>query len=126
MFYIIPIPSKKSFTKLLDSVKSLCQIGDDVVDMLGADRQADRVLLNADVGQFLGGELGMGGGGRVDDQALHISDVRQQREDLQVVDERKGFLLAALDVECKDGRAAVGEILLIQGVVGVVGQAGDG
>ena len=64
--------------------------------MLGADRQADRVLLNADVGQLLRGELSMGGGGRVDDQALHISDVRQQREDLQVVDERKGFLLACL------------------------------
>ena len=123
VLYNIPVPSK-SLYKLLDSVKSLCQISDDVVDVLGADRQANRVLLNADVGQLLGGELGMGGGGRVDDQALHISDVRQQREDLQVVDERKGFLLAALDVEGKDGRAAVGEILLIQGVVGVVGQAG--
>ena len=36
VFYRIPVPSK-SLYKLLDSVKSLCQIGDDVVDMLGAD-----------------------------------------------------------------------------------------
>ena len=66
----------------------------------------------------------MGGGGRVDDKALHVSDVGQQREDLQVVDELKGFLLAALDVEGEDGRTAVGEVLLVQGVVGVVRQAG--
>ena len=33
---VIPVPSK-SLYKLLDSVKSLCQIGDDVIDVLGAD-----------------------------------------------------------------------------------------
>ena len=92
--------------------------------MLGADGQADGVLVDAHILQLLGGQLGVGGGGRVDDQALHVSDVGQQREDLQVVDELKGFLLAALDVEGEDGRTAVGEVLLVQGVVGMVGQAG--
>lgn len=66
----------------------------------------------------------MGGGGRVDDQALHVGNVGQQREDLQMVDEFKGFLLAALDVEGEDGCTAIGEVLLVQGVVGVVRQAG--
>ena len=79
--------------------------------MLGADGQADGVLVDAHILQLLGGQLGVGGGGRVDDQALHVSDVGQQREDLQVVDELKGFLLAALDVEGKDGSTAVGEVL---------------
>ena len=92
--------------------------------MLGADGQADRVLLDADVSQLLGGKLGVGGGGRVDDQALHVGNVGQQREDLQMVDEFKGFLLAALDVEGEDERTAVGELLLIQVVDCVVRQAG--
>ena len=92
--------------------------------MLGADGQADGVLVDAHILQLLGGQLGVGSGGRVDDQALHVSDVGQQREDLRVVDELKGFLLAALDVEGEDGRTAVGEVLLVQGVVGMVRQAG--
>ena len=66
----------------------------------------------------------MGRGGRVDYKALDIGDIGQQREDLQMIDELEGLLLAALNVEGEDRRAAVGEILLIQGVVGVVGQAG--
>ena len=36
----------------------------------------------------------------------------------------KGFLAAALDVKGKDGSAAVGEILLVQGVIGVIRQRG--
>ena len=66
----------------------------------------------------------MGRGGRVDYKALDIGDIGQQREDLQMIDELEGLLLAALDVEGEDRRAAVGEVLLIQGVVGVIGQAG--
>ena len=42
-------------------------IGNDVVDMLGADGQADGVGLDALVQQLLGGELGVSGGGRVGD-----------------------------------------------------------
>ena len=66
----------------------------------------------------------MGRGGRVDYKALDIGDIGQQREDLQMIDELEGLLLAALNVEGEDRCAAVGEVLLIQGVVGVIGQAG--
>ena len=82
MFYIIPVPSK-SLYKLLDSVKSLCQVGDDVVDVLGADRQADRVAADAYIGKLRIGELAVGRGGRVDYKALDIGDISQQREDLR-------------------------------------------
>ena len=108
----------------LDCVQRLIEIGDDVIDVLGADGQTDRVAADAYIGKLRIGELAVGRGGRVDHKALDIGDIGQQREDLQMIDERKGLLLAALDVEGKDGRAAVGEVLLIQGVVGVVGQAG--
>ena len=60
----------------------------------------------------------------MDDQTLDVSHICQQREDLQVVDELECFLTAALDVEGEDGSAAVGEVLLIQGVVGVIRQRG--
>ena len=90
--------------------------------MLGADGQADGVLVDLLLGQFGVVQLAVGGGSRVDDQALHVGHVGQQGEDLQVVDELEGFLAAALDIKGKDGGAAVGEILLIQRVVGVVGQ----
>ena len=90
--------------------------------MLGADGQADGVLVDLLLGQFGVVQLAVGGGSRVDDQALHVGHVGQQGEDLQVVDELEGFLAAALDIKGKDGGAAVGEILLIQRVVGVIGQ----
>ena len=100
MFYIIPVPSKSLYI-LLDSVKSLCQVGDDVVDVLGADGQADRVAADAHIGKLRIGELAVGRGGRVDYKALDIGDIGQQREDLQMIDELEGLLLAALDVEVK-------------------------
>ena len=61
----------------------------------------------------------MGGGGRVDDQALHIGHIGQQGEDLEFVDKPLSLLQAALDLKGKNRGAAVGEILLIQGVVRV-------
>ena len=62
----------------------------------------------------------MGRGRRVNHQALCIRDICEQRENLQVVDEGKGLLLSALDVEGEDGRAAVREVLLIERMIRVV------
>ena len=39
--------------------------------------------------QLLCGQLRVSGGCRMDDQALNVSNVCQQREDLQLVDELK-------------------------------------
>ena len=64
MFYIIPVPSK-SLYKLLDCVQRLIEIGDDVIDMLSADGQADRVAADAYIGKLRIGELAVGRGGRV-------------------------------------------------------------
>ena len=107
-----------------DGCETGFEVGDDIVDVLGADGQADGVLVDLLLGQLLVGQLAVGGGSRVDDQALHVGHVGQQGEDLQVVDELEGFLTAALDVKGEDGSAAVGEILLVQGVIGVIGQGG--
>ena len=107
-----------------DGCEACLQIGDDVIDVLGADGQADGVLIDLLLGPLLIIQLAVGGGGRVDDQTLHVRNVCQQGEDLQVVNELEGFFAAALDVEGEDGCAAVGEILLVQGVIRVIGQRG--
>ena len=88
------------------------------------ERQLARLSLpdEHDAAQLLRRELGVSRGRRVDDERLHIRDVGQQGEDLQRVDEREGLLLPAPDVEGEDAAAAVGEILLIEGVVRVVRQ----
>ena len=107
-----------------DGCEACLQIGNDIIDVLGADGQADGVLVDLLLGQLGIGQLAVGGGGRVDNKALHVRHVGQQREDLQVVDEGKGFLAAALDVKGKDGCAAVGEILLVQSVIRMIRQRG--
>ncbi len=48
---------------LLDCLECLLQIGDQVVGILGTDGQADGVLVDALVQQFLLAELAVGGGG---------------------------------------------------------------
>ena len=121
-----PVPRTDLFVffRGLHRREALFQVGDDVVDVLRADGQADGGRGDTLVGQILRRQLGVGGGGGVDDQTLHVGHVGQQGEDLQVVDEAEGRLLSALDLEGEDAGAAVGEVLLVQGVVGVVGQAG--
>ena len=70
--------------------------------MLGADRQPDRVAVDVLGSKLLVRQLAVGRGRRVDDKGLHVRHIGKQGEDLQVVDEDVGLLLAALDVEGED------------------------
>ena len=47
-----------------DGCEACLQIGDDVIDMLSADGQADGVLIDLLFGQLLIVQLAVGGGGR--------------------------------------------------------------
>ena len=53
--------------------------------MLGTDGKADRIGFDALIQQLLGGKLGVGGGGRVDDKGFYIRHVGQKRENFQAV-----------------------------------------
>ena len=107
---------------LSDGFEGGLEVGEDVVDVLGADGQADGIGADALVGELLPGQLAVGRGGRVDDQALDVRDVGEQGEDLQIVDELMGLGLAALDLKGEDGAAAVREVLLVERMVRVVRQ----
>ena len=85
--------------------------------MLRTDGKADGAGRNALVFQLRFRQLGMGGGSRMDHQALHVRHVGQQGEYLQVVDKLPGRFLAAFDLKSEDGGAAVGEILLVQRMI---------
>ena len=106
----------------LHSIETVFQIGNDVVNVFGADGKADGVLMDARRIKLLVGELRVGGGGGMDDERFYIRDVGEQREDFQTVDEAEGFFLAALDIKREDRTAAVGEVFLIQRVVGMIGK----
>ena len=60
----------------------------------------------------------------MDDEALDVGDVGEQREYLQIIDESPRLFAAALDAEGKDRSSAVGEIFFVQGVIGMIGQRG--
>lgn len=77
--------------------KSLFQIGKNIVDMLGADGQADGVGLDARIQHLPGSRLGVGGGCGMNHQGLPIGNIGKQREDFQIVDELVRLLLAALN-----------------------------
>ena len=92
--------------------------------MLGADGQPDGAGENPLLRLLLRGQLGVGGGGRVDDQALGVGYVGQQGEQLQVVQEAEGPLLSPFQVHSEDGAAAPGEIPPVQAVVRMVRERG--
>ena len=92
--------------------------------MLGADREADGVGLDALVEQLLSRKLAVGGGGRMDHQGLHVGHVCQQGKDFQTVDKLVGFLLTTLDFKGEDGAASVRKIARIEGVRRAAGQRG--
>ena len=102
----------------------LLEVRDDIVDVLHADGEADGRGRNVLLRKLRGAELGVRGRAGMDDQALDVGHVGQQREDLEPVDEAPGILLRSLDLKREDGSGPVGEIALIERVVGMVGKCG--
>ncbi len=96
-----------------DRGEGAVEFGGDVVDVLEADGVADELGEDAALAEVFVGELGVGGGGRGDDQRLRVADICQQREDFAVegVRERARFLGAALDAEDDHAAGAVGQVL---------------
>ena len=73
--------------ELPDCGEAPLQVSQDVVNVLCTHRQTDGVGPDPLVLQLLRGQLAVGGGGRVDHQALDVSHVGQQGKDLKAVNE---------------------------------------
>ena len=99
---------------LLNCLKCLIQILDDIVDVLGTDGKTDGVWFDSLIQQFFLGALAVRGGCRMDYQRFYIGNVSQQGEQFQIVDEIFCFLCIAFDFEGEDGTAAVREVFCVQ------------
>ena len=126
-FYaVIPIESQGVLAQvalLVQRGEGLLQIPNDILGVLGTDGKTNRGGRDVLLGELLGRELGVRGGSRVHDERLDVGHVGEQREHLQMIDELPGGLLATLDLKGEDRSAAVGEVLLIELVIGVLRQA---
>src|SRR5699024_5742730 len=102
----------------------LLQVCQDVVDVLQAHGEPHQ--RGAHTGSpLLGlGELAVGGGGRVDDQRAHITDIGHHGVQLQRIDQGSAVLGSAVEFEGNDGSGTFGQVLLSALVVGAGGQAG--
>ena len=96
----------------------LVEVGDQVVDVLDADREPDQSSGHAGGHELVGGQLGVGRGGVVDRQRLGVADVGQVAEQLQRLDEPRAALAAGLQPEghqaavAASGEDAVGDRLV--------------
>ena len=82
--------------------ESLVEVGNYVVDMLGAYAQAYGRLVYALLVKLLLVKLRVCGGGRVYHERLHVGYVCEQREDLQAVDNCESLFLSAFYLEGED------------------------
>ena len=104
---------------LRDAGKSLTEVVEDVVNVLRANGKADGVGVDPLCCKFRFCELGVGGGGRMDDQRFYIGNIGEKGEDLQAVNKCLCFLRTALDIKGKNRSAALWKIFLIQSMVGM-------
>src|SRR5690606_28023186 len=88
--------------------ESLVEVADEVVRILDADREAHRVGTRPRRFLLLGGELAVGGRGRVVDDRPGVAEIDDVAEDLDRVDEAGAGLVAAPDPEGEERARALG------------------
>ena len=93
------------------------EVGENVAHVLNANRQAYQLGGNPGIALLLNAKLRMGGGCGVDDQRFSVTDIRQQREQLEGVDELLARLESALDAEGDQRALAVRQVFLRPRVV---------
>lgn len=98
----------------LHSLKRRVERRYEVLRLLGTDRKTDGVRLYALIGELSLGQLRMRRARGVDHKRLHVSDIREERENREVVDELLCRLRVALYLEREDRTASIREILLIE------------
>ena len=62
--------------RLGEGVEAQLQVGENIVDVLNTDSKADEVRVHANLLQLLSGKLRVGGGGGVNHERAHVTDIR--------------------------------------------------
>ena len=97
----------------------MTEVVNDVVDVLNTNAQAHGRWGNVLLCQLLGSHLRVRCGIRMNHEALYIGHIGQEREYLQIVNEAPCLFLATLNFESEDATTAIGEVFLIESMVGV-------
>ncbi len=90
-------------TPLWLRAERLIQVPEDVLDVLGADAEADEIGADASGGLLFGRELAVGGCGGVDGEGACVADVGEVAEEVEAFDESLASRGTALDAESEDG-----------------------
>ena len=93
-----PHPSVSVFAGLFDCFECRVQGGNQILHVLRADGEANRIRLNALIQQFIVRQLAVGCGVGMDDQGFYIRYIGQQGEDGQIVELE---VLPGLEPGCK-------------------------
>src|SRR5712691_4138946 len=96
------IPAATSRPRMTSAVKKamvllerVFQLGEEVVDVFDADRQAHQALVDAELGAHVLGQRGVGHDRRVLDQALDAAQALGESEQLAALEETPGALQPA-------------------------------
>lgn len=104
-------------------LEGLLEVGDDVVDVLSADGDADEVLGDAGAHALLVGQLRVGGGPGVDGEGLGVADVGEVGDEREAVDDLAAGGAAAPDAEAQDAAEAAPQVAPGDGVAAVALEA---
>ena len=115
-------PKSGIYILLLYFFESLIEIGDEIVDMLRTDRQTDCAGIDVLLGKFGFVELRVGGRRRMDDKTFDVGDIGEKRKYFERVDKTLRRRAAAFEFDGKYRAGSVGKILLVEGMIGMIGQ----
>src|SRR3984957_65091 len=107
----------------LGGAKRLIEVGDDVVDVLDADREADHLRPHASFLLLRRRHLPMRGRSRMAGERFGVAHIDQPLEQLERIVKRLAGIEAAGDAEREQRRGAPVQILLRQRMIGIVGKA---
>ena len=94
--------------------ESLFQCRNQILRLLNADRQPDRVGSDSLLRQLFLRTLAVGSGSRMDHQGFYVCHIGQQGEDRQIVDKGPRLSFSSLNLKGKDGASALGKILFVE------------
>ena len=103
------------------SIQSLVDISNDVVDVFNTNRHADHRCRHASSRELIGLQLLVGGGCRVNDQGLGVSDIGQMGQQLDIVDNADALFKSTDNLKSQNStEGSLPEVLLGRFVVRVV------
>ena len=106
----------------LHLVHSLLEVGNDVIDILETDREANQVWSDAGSAKLFVRELTVSMAGRMEYAGLGIGHMGHNADELQVVHKADSRFARTIQAECDNATGTVRHILLLKGMVFVTRQ----